>query len=148
MAGREGDVDGRIALVRRVFRAFSQRDLAALQELLSDDCRFWGPTAEQAGRGEPYRGHDGIAAYLDDVAAVWEELRLTPTGFEVAGDAIAVTGRVYAWGGGRVMDAPASWAFRLRGDRVVSVRAFPTTDGGPRAVGLQCAGEDSNLHGP
>ena len=142
------DLAARRRLVRRTFDAFSRRDLAALSGLVCEDVEFWGPTAREVGRAEPYRGLDGLAVYLRDVATVWEELRLSPGTFQSRGDEIAVVGRTYAWGGGRVVDAPASWAFRLRGGRIASLRAFDTRDGGPLAVGVQCAEEDSNLHGP
>ena len=130
------DLAARLRLVRRAFDAFSRRDLAALSGLVCEDVEFWGPTAREVGRAEPYRGLDGLGVYLRDIAAVWEELRLYPATFHPRGDAIAVVGRIYAWGGGRVIDAPASWAFRLRGGLIASLHAFDTRDGGPLAVGV------------
>ena len=130
-SGDPDDLAARRRLVRRTFDAFSRRDLAALSGLVCEDVELWGPTAREVGRAEPYRGLDGLAVYLRDVATVWEELRLSPGTFQSRGDEIAVVGRTYAWGGGRVVDAPASWAFRLRG---VTVQVEQGECGCPRML--------------
>src|SRR4051812_49716124 len=71
-----------------------------------------------AAGGEPYRGHDGIARYLADVARVWEELTVEALEFHTSGDdTVVAIGRVYAWGVGRVIDAPVGWLWRFGSDR-------------------------------
>ena len=86
-------------------------------------------TARVAGRGEPYRGHEGLRTYLADVARVWQELRSEPAEFIEVGDVVVCTGRVYAWGVGRVIDAPAGWVWRLRGSssRTAPWRSRPSS---------------------
>ena len=35
-------------------------------------------TSQLTNRAEPYRGHDGVHAYPQDVANVWDELMVHP----------------------------------------------------------------------
>jgi ketosteroid isomerase-like protein len=99
---------------------------------------FMPATARMAGRGaQPYRGHDGLRTYLADVARVWQELRSEPDEFiEVGDDVVVCTGRVYAWGVGRVIDAPAGWLWRLRDGRLVEGRIFENRREALAAAGL------------
>jgi len=122
-------------IVRRAFDAFSRRDLAALLAIADPDVEFMPATARVAGRGGPYRGHEGLRTYLADVARVWEELRSEPDEFLEVGDVVVCTGRVYAWGVGRVIDAPAGWVWRLRDGLVVEGHVYETRRAAYEAVG-------------
>jgi ketosteroid isomerase-like protein len=123
-------------IVRRVFEAFSRRDLSTLVALADPDLVFVPATARVAGRAEAYRGHEGLRDYLADVGRVWQELRSEPEEFVEVGDQVVCTGRVYAWGVGRVIDAPAGWVWRLRGGRIVEGRVYETRRAAFEAVGL------------
>jgi ketosteroid isomerase-like protein len=123
-------------IVRRAFDAFSRRDLAALMTLCDRDFVFSPATGRLAGRDEPYRGHDGLRAYLADVGRVWEELHSEPDEFVETGDRVVCTGRVYAWGVGRAIDAPAGWVWRLRDGRLVEGRVYQTRREAFEAGGL------------
>jgi ketosteroid isomerase-like protein len=114
------DVD----IVRALFDAFAQRDIARVEELISDEMEFHAVTAEVAGREGPYLGRDGMQLYFSDVEEIWEEINLTPTDFEEIGDVIVVTGRVWARGSGRVVDSSTGWLFRVRGGQLVWARVF------------------------
>src|SRR3954465_2485069 len=127
--GRNADI------VRELFDAFGRRDTAAVLALADPDIVFTPPTGRLAGRAEPYRGHDGLRAYLADVARVWQELRSEPDEYIELDDRVLCTGRVYAWGVGRVIDAPAGWVWRLRGGVGVGGNGYGTrraADGGGR----------------
>ena len=124
-------------IVRGVFDAFSRRDLAALLDLADPGIVFVPPTGRLAGRTEPYRGHQGLRVYFADVARVWEELTVEPLEFHRAGDdTVVAIGRVYAWGVGRVVDAPVGWLWRFGPDgkavygRVYESRADALAAGG------------------
>jgi ketosteroid isomerase-like protein len=125
-------------IVRGVFDAFSRRDLPALIALADPEIEFTPPTGRLAGRPEPYRGHAGLRTYMDDVARVWEELRSEPDEYiEVDGDTVVCTGRVYAWGVGRVIDAPAGWLWRLRDGLLVEGHVYETRRAAYEAAGLE-----------
>ena len=128
--GRNADI------VREVFEAFSRRDAAAVIALADPEIVFMPPTGRLAGRSEPYRGHDGLRTYLSDVARVWQELRSEPDEYIELDDRVLCTGRVYAWGVGRVIDAPAGWVWRVRDGLLVEGRVYETRRAAYEAVGL------------
>ncbi|MBI5105493.1 MAG: nuclear transport factor 2 family protein [Solirubrobacterales bacterium] len=116
-----------LELVRRAFDAFERRDARVLAEVCSEDIVFEPVTARLAADGRPYVGHAGLRQYLADVARVWQELRPEPTECrEVDDELVVCTGRVYAWGVGRVVDTPAGWLWRVRDGRIVHGRVYET----------------------
>jgi ketosteroid isomerase-like protein len=135
-------VDDRLVeTTRLLFDRFSRRDIAGLLELCDDDVEFLPVTAMVAAGGEPYRGHNGITRYMADVARVWEELTVEPLEFHLAGDdTVVAVGRVYAWGVGRVIDAPVGWLWRFGPDgRAVYGRVFESRSDALAAAGLDPA---------
>ena len=122
-------------IVRQAFDAFSRRDAAALIALSDPDIVFRPPTGRLAGR-DAYRGHEGLRTYLADVARVWEDLRSEPDEYIELGDRVLCTGRVYAWGVGRVVDAPAGWLWRLRDGRLLEGTVYETRRAAYEAAGL------------
>jgi ketosteroid isomerase-like protein len=126
-----------VDVVRQAFAAFERRDAALLSSLCAADVVFEPVTAQIAAGGEPYRGHAGMRRYLEDVARVWQELRPAPDVFrETTDGTVVATGRVYAWGAGRVVDAPAGWLWRLEGGLITYGRIFETASGALEAAGL------------
>jgi ketosteroid isomerase-like protein len=112
-------------LAGRVFEAFAVRDLDGLLAIVDPDVDFLPVTANITTGGMPYRGHDGIARYLDDVARVWPKLRLFPDELRDLGhDTVLVLGRVVAHGGGMILDRPTGWVFRMRDGRIVRMRVY------------------------
>src|SRR5918993_2158163 len=107
-----------IEVVKAAFAAFAARDLQAVLALSRPDIELTAVTGEQAGRTEPYRGHDGMRQYFRDVAAVWEELRLTPREFRAVGDLILVTGKVSARSRSRTITGSTGWVFRVHEGKV------------------------------
>jgi ketosteroid isomerase-like protein len=126
-------------IVRRLFDAFARRDARAVADLCAPDVEFVPVTLGLAGREEPYRGHEGMRRYLDDAGRLWQELRADPQAYHEAGDQVAVVGRVYAWGVGRVIDAPVGWLWRIRDGRIVYGRVFDTQREALEAAGIEDA---------
>ena len=132
---------GNVEIVRGAFAAFETRDADALVALCSPEVVFEPVTARIAAGGEPYRGHEGMRRYLDDVARVWQELRPAPDRYREAPDGVVVaTGRVYAWGVGRVIDAPAGWFWRLRDGLIVYGRIYESATAALEAAGMDREG--------
>ena len=124
-------------IVRRAFAAFERRDADALVAVCSPDIVFEPVTARLAADGVPYRGHEGMRQYLVDVARVWQELRPAPDDYrEGAGGIVVATGRVYAWGIGRVIDSPAGWLWRVHDGRIAYGRIFGSASAALEAAGL------------
>jgi len=101
--------------VRRAFRAFDERDLATLVELTDPEIELLAPTAALANEGRCYRGHDGIARYLMDVAHTWARLHVFPEKFRDVGNHVVCLGRVRAEArDGLEVDSPTAWVWELR----------------------------------
>jgi ketosteroid isomerase-like protein len=131
-----------VDIVQQAFAAFEHRDPALILAVCGKDVLFEPVTAQIAAAGEPYRGHAGMRRYMEDVARVWQELRPEPDTFhELDGGVVVVTGRVYAWGAGRVVDSPAGWLWRIEDGLIVYGRIFATATGALEAAGL--AGGDA-----
>jgi len=136
-AAVESNIPDNVALVRRVFEAFTSRDIEAMLQLCSLDIEFWGPTASFARDGEAYLGHDGMREYFADVASVWRVLEVVPHDFQDLGDRVLVFGRVYARGeGGYISDSPTQWLWRVRDGRVAWGRVFTNRAEAVAAAGL------------
>jgi len=130
--------EGHRQRVERLFEAFNRRDADAIVELCDEEMEFYAATADEVGRSEPYVGHDGLTAYLSDVATVWEDLLITPKQVEERGDSLLVSGRVYlhsrALG---IRDMPTAWIWDMRGDRFVRGRVFVDPEAAVREFSLE-----------
>ena len=129
-------VDEGVEVARRVFAAFADGDVEAALELADEDVEFLPVTANLTTGGLPYRGHEGIVRYFADAARVWSELRAEPTEFRQAGDSVVALGRIYARGGGMVIDRPAGWVWRLRAGKITWGRVYASHEEALAAVGL------------
>ncbi len=87
-------------------------------------------TAKRAERTTPYLGHEGVHAYLRDVATVWDELSLTLLTFRQAQDSVIGFGRVEGRRPGERVLGSIMWVVRLRGDLIASIEVFQAA-GGP-----------------
>ncbi|HWH96577.1 MAG TPA: nuclear transport factor 2 family protein [Baekduia sp.] len=126
-----------VEIVRQAFAAFEQRDPDLLIAIVRPDMVFEPVTARIAAGGKPYRGYEGMRQYLRDVARTWQELRPAPdTFYEREGGIVVATGRVYAWGAGRVVDAPAGWLWRIQDGQLAYGRVFETAAGALAAAGI------------
>jgi ketosteroid isomerase-like protein len=115
-----------IDAVKAVFDAFAERDVETVLAHADAEIVFSPVTADYAGRTEPYRGHEGIRQYFRDVAAVWDDLRITPTDFRQVDHTILVTGKVNAASPARVVAGSTGWIWKLRAGKVVYARVYPS----------------------
>lgn len=122
-----------VAIVTAAFDAFARRNLPEMEALCTADfvLRSYA-TSRLVERSEPYRGHDGLHAYVRDVATVWQELTLTPLTIRTAQDSVIGFGRVEGRRPGeRVLDS-LMWVVRLRDRLIASIEVFPA--GGARSL--------------
>jgi uncharacterized protein len=124
-----------VAVVKRVFEAFSQRDLGTLEGLLDPEVLF-EPAPTFARPHRSYRGHAGMREYFDDLADTWERLEVNIQEYRQAGSYVLAFGRIYAAGGGSVADDPASFVWRLEGGKVVWGKVFRRRGEALDVVGL------------
>jgi ketosteroid isomerase-like protein len=124
-----------LALARRTFEAFAERDLTAMVEIMHSDVEFMPVSANITTGGVPYRGHEGIERYLLDVDSLWPQLRLVPGEMRDLGDGVLVLGRVVARGGGMILDRPTGWLFRIREGKIARLRVYGSHDEALDAAG-------------
>jgi ketosteroid isomerase-like protein len=111
--------------VARLFEAFSRRDFLSVLPVLHPEVVFQPMTAEVTRAGEPYRGHEGIRSYTEDVAAHWEELTVQPAQIRAAGRAVVVLGLVSGSGpAGSFENAPTTWVIKFKDGLVFGVQIF------------------------
>jgi ketosteroid isomerase-like protein len=122
-------------VVELLFDAFSRRSLTDALWLLDPEIVFEPMTAMVTRDGDPYRGHEGIERYMQDVQAHWQELTLRPGRIRVAGDAAVVLGTVSGRGiAGSFENVATSWILKFRNGRVVRAQIF--SNPGPLANAL------------
>jgi ketosteroid isomerase-like protein len=103
-----------VALVRRAFDAFDRRDLDELTELTDPQVELFAPTAALANEGRCYRGHDGLARYLQDVDRTWARLQVIPQKFREVGNHVVCLGRAVAKArDGLEVDSPTAWVWEV-----------------------------------
>jgi ketosteroid isomerase-like protein len=113
------------AIVARLFDAFSRRELLDVLPLLHPEVVFQPMTAEVTRAGEPYRGHEGIRRYTEDIESHWEELTLHPAQIRAAGSAVVVLGLVSGSGpAGSFENAPTTWVIKFKDGLVLGVQIF------------------------
>jgi len=134
--GRSERILAKERVVANLFEAFSERSLGETLHLLTEDVVFTPMTARATQGGAPYVGHEGMRRYLVDVEAQWEQLTVRPTQIKAAGDAVVALGLVSGSGpAGRFEDAPTTWMFKFRDERVASVQIFSDPSHVSRALG-------------
>jgi ketosteroid isomerase-like protein len=127
-------------VVARLLEAFSRRDVPGMLALAHPEIVLRPMTAMVTRGGEPYRGHEGIRRYTQDVEERWEELTIDPAQIRAAGQAVVALGLVSGRGaGGSFRDAPATWVMKFRDGLVVHAEVF--SDG--RNVVRALLGEDA-----
>lgn len=129
--------DGPEQTVRALFAAFAARDAAGGVAVLDPDMELWAqPTGEAVGRHEPYHGHDGWRAYLEDVDRAWAEFTVDPQDFRVAGSGVIAFGRAHGVrrDDGQRVDVPVIWVYRLRAGKVAYCRVAKTAAEAERMV--------------
>jgi ketosteroid isomerase-like protein len=112
-------------VVARLFEAFNRGDLASTLTLLHPEIVFQPMTAEVTQAGEPYRGHEGMRRYTEDIAAHWDELIVHPAQRRGAGRAVVVLGLVSGSGpAGSFKNAPTTWVVKFKEGLVVHAQIF------------------------
>ncbi|MFE9635226.1 nuclear transport factor 2 family protein [Streptomyces sp. NPDC006463] len=85
--------DDNLALVRRAYRAFHDRDVAGLLDTLDPQVEWVHPDGmADYGLGGTKHGHAGVREFLSRVPSVLGGMRLEPQEFVAADDRIVVFG--------------------------------------------------------
>jgi ketosteroid isomerase-like protein len=128
----------RIELVRRAMAAISRRDTSAFLAEVADDCEL---RPLMSVWPQPYRGHEGIERWFEDLAAVWDSFSVEPEEIRVLDNDTLLVALVWKGRGKDRLDelsGPAVALWRFRDDKAVSAHLYPDE---PRALEAYEAGE-------
>lgn len=121
----------------RLFEAFSQRDVEGALAMMHPEIVFQPMTANVTRGGEPYRGHEGIRDYMEDVEKHWVDLRVHPVQIRAAGRAVVAIGMVSGSGSaGSFENIPTTWVMKFEDDLVVHAQIFSDERPVAEALGL------------
>jgi ketosteroid isomerase-like protein len=135
MAGEEN-----VQVIRRLFDAFTRRDVDATLELMAPEIVFFAPTATLAHEGTSYRGHEGIRSYFADIDRLWEDLQVMPDEYRAEGDKVLVLGQIHARGAvGYLADSPAGWLWELADGKVTHGHVYTKLEDAFRDAGIEPA---------
>jgi ketosteroid isomerase-like protein len=111
--------------IRRAYDAFAARDLETLIDLSDESIEVATVTGLMAGRTGPYRGHDGLADYMSDLAGTWKRIELQPQQFhQVDAERVLVFGRARVWHANGFLDTANAWLWTVREGKVFAVNVL------------------------
>jgi ketosteroid isomerase-like protein len=126
-----------VEIVRRGFDAFNGRDLDAFLALFDPDVEFTAYAMQLEG-GDPYRGHEGIRAWWENILAVYPDFRAEIDDVRDVGDLTITRLRIH--GRGVESDAPMDqevWqVVRIREGQGIFLRFFSSEAEALEAVGM------------
>ena len=116
-------------VVRAIYAAFARRDVEVAIQFLSPDCElFFEGTARLIGRGEPYRGHQGLRDYFADVDRVWEDLVLHAEDFRIIPGSVIVIGHITGRREGLDVRRSSVWTWKVQNGLAKSVKVADLGD--------------------
>jgi ketosteroid isomerase-like protein len=124
------------AIVQRILDAFARRDGDALAALVGPDVVF-EPVSTEVAERRPYRGPEGMRAYLADLDAAWRQFEVRFATIVEMDDHVLVTGRIYARArrSNLVADDPVAFVWKVVDHRAVWGRVFFSESAARRAIG-------------
>lgn len=124
---REAGCEDPIATVQAAFSAFAARDLEGMLRYCQPDIVLRPSVISQfTERRGPYRGHDGIRSYLQDVMAVWDELTIEPITFRRAGESVIGFGLTAGRHGDDTVAISMLWVIRMQDGLIAGLQVFQT----------------------
>lgn len=121
--------ENQIALVRQLYAAFAERDIAALLTVLADDIDwlFYGP--ESIPFTGHYHGHQQVAAFFSKALETAEFLQFEPREFLPGAGRILVQGyeQGRAKSTGRTWETEWAHVFTIHNAQIVKMREYYDT---------------------
>jgi PAS domain S-box-containing protein len=131
----------RVEVVRAAFDAFAARDVPAMLGHCRPDVVLRAfATSQLTRRLEPYRGHDGVRDYLQDVAEVWDELQFTPFELRQTPESVIGFGQTEGRRGADVIVNSVLWIVRVVEGRIASIEVFQAEQRPPAGAAAPTGG--------
>jgi len=129
-------------LLREWFAATARRDVPRLLEIASPEIEYVPIMAALEGR--VYRGHEGIAQWLEDLYEDWEIFEPIGEEFHERGDTVIALGCWRARGrasGAQLDREPATLVVEFRDARMTRLQTYTSRAEAFRALGLDSSDE-------
>jgi hypothetical protein len=126
-----------VEIVRKGIEAWNQRDADLWLSYAAPEIE-WSPAGPAAVESAVYRGYKEVASGFESVWQTWEEFRFEESEVRDLDGSVLWLGRVKMKGAASHLELDQEFAIRavLRGDKVVSVKAFLSWRDALQAVGL------------
>jgi ketosteroid isomerase-like protein len=126
-----------IAMVRRFYRSWSDRDLDAVLDLVTNDIEIDWSESHAPFQGI-YRGHEGVHEFWRTQTDTWETFHVELIeAIECGPECLVAVTRVKARGrGGIAVEAGGAGLWRLRNGAIAGVKLFQDKADALEAVGL------------
>ena len=127
-----------VEIMRRAYEAYDRRDIAGLQALSDDECVIY-TVVEGRAEPQPFRGREGIRAWIENENEVWESVKIEELDLDdLADDRVftSAVARVRGKGSGIELSMPVWSICELRSGRIFRFRSYPNRAGALEAAGL------------
>ncbi|MCA1695965.1 MAG: nuclear transport factor 2 family protein [Actinobacteria bacterium] len=131
-----------VEIVRNWVAAINRGDTTELVELADPTVEYMPYLGSLLG-SDPYRGHEGLRRYVDDLAEAWERYEVEIGELRDLGDDVLMIGRLKATGrsSGLEVEEEMAWLHSFRPGtergRYKRLRFFPTPAEALEAAGLE-----------
>jgi ketosteroid isomerase-like protein len=111
--------------VQEVFERWNGGDRSPPLERIDPDVEI-STVIGDAFQGEPFRGHEGVRAWLAGLDENFETWRLSPEEWLERGDTLVVLGQIHARGRGSgiELDQPIAWVARFRAGKLLRLQTY------------------------
>jgi ketosteroid isomerase-like protein len=118
-----------IALVERLYSAYSDKDIPRLLETLAEDIDWLFQGPEQIPFAGHYRGHEEVAKFFAEAANTSEFLLFEPREFTPGKSNVLVEGfeRGYAKATGRTWETGWAHVFTIQNQKIIKMREYYDT---------------------
>jgi len=123
-------------LIREGVEAFNRRDLEGMIETMDPEIEL--VPLRGAIEGIAYHGHDGVRAYMRDMAADWQDSVIEIAGMRELGDGrilVDALMRAHTLGSGVEVAASGAWLCDVSGDKVKRIRFYLDAESALKAPG-------------
>jgi ketosteroid isomerase-like protein len=126
-----------VELIRRAVKAFNDRDLAALDDLVTEDFEFV-PYMATLIETTTYRGREGLRKYQEDADAAWESIQAHVDEVRDLGDRVVLFGEIRAHGRSSGLDVqvPLAWVVDFHEGKLRRNRSYSDKREALEAAGL------------
>jgi ketosteroid isomerase-like protein len=126
-----------VETAKQFLDAVERRDLARLIALTDPEVE-WHSMFAELGEGGVYRGHAGLARYVNDLSDAFESTSVEIDDEITVGSVVLLVGHLHYRGreSGIESESAAGWMFKFRDERLLRCRAFREPENVLEAAGL------------